>query len=280
MRKIIPSILAASLALCGLTSSIAKGQEPIAKITSTVTVTPESHLNDQERAALSIAAGRLLVHVDQARQDLSKKDTDSAKKEVARASQLAEIIKTVMPGYMIKATVKAGDKSYSDQSEVKPLLVTVMENIGEIAVLEPVRAAKRGKVETKERLAGVEVQDTKAQLDVALAIKQLAKASSALDENNADQADQMLSSIETDDVDFSAKVADMLVQPGSSKSKGSKKVAKSSAKSTTKTAKAAAVTPATAQAPAAKAAGGKPAASSATASQSSAKPAPSEASGK
>ncbi|GEM_PF-3517702 len=220
MKKLISSISAATLVV-----SCASMAWADSRIQSTVSVAPETKLTEQEQDSVRLAAARLLLHVDQARQDLKKKDVNAAQKNVTQALLLGDIIKSVMPAYKIKCDVKAGNTEYVDESEVKPLLVTLEEDLGEIAVLEPVRAAKRvahqKAAKPQERLTDIELAEARAQLDVNLAISQLNEAKAALAANNIETADQALNSVLTD-VDFQYAVADLPVgQPESAHKTGS-----------------------------------------------------------
>lgn len=199
MKKLFGSMLSLAL-LCANTSAAMA----IPAITTTIDVTPESTLTDQEQESLSIAAGRLLIHVDQARQDLKSKKAMDAKKEIEKAITLGEIIKSVLPTYTVKTEVKSSNHDYVDQSKVKPLLVTIVDQFSEWSLLEPVRVAKRtGHDQTPAQTtpADVLLQESRAQLDVGMALTALQQAQTALEQNKTETADIALRKLETD-IDF------------------------------------------------------------------------------
>lgn len=180
------------------------------RITTTIDVKPDSTLTDQEKESVSVAACRLLIHVDQARQLLQTKDIAGAKEQIQKAIDLGEIIKAVMPDYTVKTEVKAGNREYIDESKLKPLLVTIADQLSEIAVFEPIKAAKRTtttKTPSSRPIEDVIYGASTAQLNVALALPSLKQAQDALAENKPEVTDKFLNDVQSD-VDFESVVVD------------------------------------------------------------------------
>jgi valyl-tRNA synthetase len=204
MKKIITTLL--PLAVIASTSTAFAAP----RITTTIDIKPESTLTAQEKESVSVAACRLLIHVDQARQLLKSKDFAGAKEQIQKAIDLAEIIKSVMPDYSVKTEVKTGTREYTDESKIKPLIVTIADEISEVAVLEPVKAAKRTgttKTTSSRSVEDVIFGESSARLNVALTLPALTQAKDALAENKPEVTDKFLSDVQTD-VDFESVVVD------------------------------------------------------------------------
>jgi len=112
------------------------------RVTADVTATPAWQLTDDESRAVSIAAGRLLVHVGRARQAIAKSDKAEALKDVEKGLTLIQIIKKAQPAYTVKSSVKAGDLSYEDEQTVKPATVSIFDELDFISLEEPIRISK------------------------------------------------------------------------------------------------------------------------------------------
>ena len=208
-RMSIVLVSCLTLLILGTTPAIA-----IKRITSNVDVTPMEKLTSEELESVSFSAGRLLVHVDRAREAIAKKDSSTAKQNIEDAKKLGEIIKFVLPKFQVKTTIKAGDMEYNNESKVQPSLVTLHEELDTIAILKPVRDAKQieerkaAALEERPVAADIKMKESRAQLDVDLAMSGLEIASEALAENNFKKADIALAGIQTG-VLFEYFVADL-----------------------------------------------------------------------
>lgn len=204
-------IVASFLALYSLGTTPATA---VPRITSDVNVTPITKLTPQELESVSFSAGRLLIHVNRAREAINAKDSTLAKGNINQAMKLGEIIKSVLPRYQVRTTVKAGELEYSNESKVQPPLVTLHEELDTVAILKPVRAAKQveerkaAAVEDRPVAADIKMKESRAQLDVDLAMGGLKLASRALDDNDFRKADAALARIQTG-VLFEYFVADL-----------------------------------------------------------------------
>jgi len=123
---------------------------------------------------MSIAAGRLLVHIDRARQATEKKDKQEVLAQINKGQTLVNIIEKAEPDYTIKTTIKDGDLVYEDESKVKPAFVSIYSELDQISLEGPIAAAKR-EAAKGANLTGapvikdVSLFDTQIKLDVALA---------------------------------------------------------------------------------------------------------------
>jgi cellobiose-specific phosphotransferase system component IIA len=176
-------------------------------ITSDVKVTPQRQLSDAENRALSQAASRILVHVNQARKEIKKNELNAANDQVAKALTLVKIIENAAPTYEVAATIKSGDTTYVDKRMVEQLVVPIFTELEEVESILP--GIKQAKLEaaSKTSAPSPNVVDmalvfTKASLDVGEAKLDLQKAAEALNEKNADVANQRLADIQNKAVSF------------------------------------------------------------------------------
>ncbi len=190
------------------------------RITSKVNISPEVKLTDQEKESISLSAGQILIHVDKARQALKIKDVSRAKEQVEKGLTLANIIKTALPTFDVETQVTAGKLRYEDKDQVQPSLVTLHEELNAVALLEPVRTSKKeadqAEATSQHRpvAANVEMRESRAQLDINLALAGLEKAKQALAEDKLGEADQALAIIQTGVV-FEYIVADLPLERAS-----------------------------------------------------------------
>jgi len=190
------------------------------RITSKVNISPEVKLTDQEKESISLSAGQILIHVNKARQALKTKEMGRAKEQVEKALTLANIIKTALPTFDVETEVTAGKLHYEDNDKLQPSLVTLHEELNAVALLEPVRISKKeadqAEAASQHRpvAANVEVRESRAQLDINLALAGLGKAKQALADNKADEADRALAIIQTGVV-FEYIVADLPLERAS-----------------------------------------------------------------
>lgn len=173
------------------------------RIQSTVSSEPHVKLTAEERRDISLAGGRILKHVDQARQAIKGKKKGDALSQIDKALTLVQIAERTIPRYTVKTTIKAGELNYEDTDEVQPLRVPIYDEIDQVSVLGPVEQAKRQEAEKAQRAGApivheVRLEHTRAELDLAHAKAELQDAKKALEEEHWDVADTALASIQTD----------------------------------------------------------------------------------
>jgi hypothetical protein len=190
------------------------------RITSKINISPEVKLTDQEKESISLSAGQILIHVNKAREALKVKDINRAKEQVEKGLTLTNIIKAAMPTFDVETQVTAGKLHYEDKDKVKPSLVTLHEELNAVALLESVRTSKKeaeqveAGIQHRPVAANVEMRESRAQLDINLALAGLEKAKQALADNKIDQADHALAIIQTG-VLFEYIVADLPLERAS-----------------------------------------------------------------
>lgn len=211
-RVVISSVL--TLALLGFALA-----EP--RITEEGSVTPSHALTDAEAKSVSHAAGRLLWHVNMARQELNQvitsessedpaeayasldvaKTTEEAGRHVTQALTLSRIIKNTLPVYNFKTTITAGEETYSEEQQLQPMFVPIYSELDVIDVLRPVIAAKYEAAGATAAGAPATLFDTRlaytrAMLDVDAAMRYLAAADTNIKAANFAQAGRDLSLIQ------------------------------------------------------------------------------------
>ncbi len=171
------------------------------RIESKVTVEPKEKLTASEKASLSRAAGRILLHVDDARKAIKDQENEDALSHIEKGAILVRIIEESSPDYEVKATIKSGGLTYEDIRKHRQLFVPVYEELDEVSALGPVIAAKKEQA-GKSQFSVPVVQDvrlryTRAELNIALAKLGLEQAKKALDADHTEKADDLLAAIQT-----------------------------------------------------------------------------------
>lgn len=226
----VSTLLVATLASAAPEQSnqAAQQQEPRARLGSEETnaerkihldtrVTPTSRATAEDRRALSFAAGRILVHVDRARDALKQNNRQAATEQLNRALTLVDIINRTAPEYRVETTMRAGDLEYRDDSTVKPLLLPIYTELERVSVLGPVIRAKNesGDEFTADQASAankkgsgtsmsqmmpivedVAIGATSVELDVDLAAKHLRVAKEHLDANRLREANAAMRAVQ------------------------------------------------------------------------------------
>jgi YfdX protein len=166
------------------------------KVTSWSNVTAESTLTAKEQKEVSRAASRMLKHIYQARQAVAKKDKRKALRNVKQALQLSRIIKHVMPKYSIHTKMKSGKLVYDNQETVQPLRVTLFEELDQVDILEPIRAARRSKrtrsATSDDVVVAADLAYSRVRIDVGAVTAELWKTKYYLERAKWDRADKGL----------------------------------------------------------------------------------------
>ncbi len=183
--------------MCLLGSAPALGAKtaPEPRIQAKVEVEAVRPMNAEERRAVYIAAGRVLRHVDLAREALAKESAKAARRQVEQALLLTDIIRQALPVYDVKAQISAGELRYQDEDRVQDSIVPIFEELNRAAVLAPVEAA-RAKHTAGAAVTDVDLVHTRAELDIDVARGHLDAAREALKRKDLDAADAALAAIQ------------------------------------------------------------------------------------
>jgi len=229
-----------ALATMFVTSSVmaveSNPKEAVAKISSEVGIQfPKRTLTAQEQRSISLAASRILKHVDSARQAILRKNTKTAEQNVAKAQKLVWIIDRTEPATVVKTEIQSGDETYKDVDHVRPAWITLSDEVNLVDVITPIVSAKAeskgntpqalpsGKIQSSENPAtaaapevaysGVEL--SAVQFNLNLARGKLERAAQDLKAGEAEDADAALATIQADGVLFSTASADLPLQRAS-----------------------------------------------------------------
>lgn len=179
------------------------------RITSTIDAMPTSKLTPEESQAVSVAAGRILKHVDEARVALEEFNKKAALEDIEKGLTLVQIIEHAVPPIKVKADIQSGDISYHHEEEVHQAIIPIFQELDQVDVVGPAVRAKQEKGQTSGEkgtgpsavtYAGTEF--TSLDLDLALAKRNLGRAKKAVMDNKLDQADSALLDIQTRGVLF------------------------------------------------------------------------------
>ena len=171
------------------------------RISAGVKVVPENRLSSEEKYAVSLAAGRILRHINEARSDLRYSKTNESSHNVALAWKLIRIIENAAPSSKVTSIIKSGDLTYQDQETVKQLIIPVYPELDETnSVLLPIKRAKQEAAgrfaESSGSLSDYQAQCTSVMLDVQDAKYYLETADAALKKKDAAAADKALNTIQ------------------------------------------------------------------------------------
>jgi YfdX protein len=199
-----------------------QGPQQQTRITADVQVTSQGQLSEEERRALSLAAGRLLKHVHQARQATNQQQKQQAMGHIDKALTLVQIIESAVPTYQVTARIESGNMAYEEKEQVKQLMVPIYAELEKVTLMVPLMAAKQeaakngatthGSVSGKQSqqssaeqpsrtamtpvVAGVEAHHTHIMLDVGAAEEHLQAAKQALNNNKYEVTDGALAAVQ------------------------------------------------------------------------------------
>ena len=190
------------------------------RISAYTDIKPVATLTAGESQALSLAAGRILLHTDKARLAIVKKNKKAALDEINQGLALVEVIENALPKYKVTTKIEAGDASYSSEEAVSKRFVTVFDEQYVEDVIAPVVLAKKaahgsaksgqGKHAVKKAMKSApaaveefsEWRRSTMRLNVVLAGDALELAKAELGKDKNDNADSALLLIQSTGVTF------------------------------------------------------------------------------
>ena len=140
--------------------------------------------------------------MNQARSAIGRKDLKAAGQNVDQGLVLVRIINETVPAVKVETKIKAGELTYVDKEDSKPVIVPVYEELQRVAVMAPIEAAKKA-AQKDAAAAGVpvtvdvELVHTRTDLNVELAKLGLQAAKEALQKEDAKAADNALAAVQT-----------------------------------------------------------------------------------
>jgi hypothetical protein len=173
------------------------------RISAEVDTKPGAKLSAEESRAVSLSAAQILKHVNQARTAIGKKDLKAASQNVEQGLTLVKIINETVPPLKVETKIKAGELTYVDKEDARPVIVPVYEELQRVAIMAPVEAAKKAAQKEAAAAAGVpvavdvELVHTRTDLNVELARAGLQAAKDALQKEDAKAADGALATVQT-----------------------------------------------------------------------------------
>ncbi len=206
IKPLCGAVLAAAL----FASLPASAESDKARIIAETDIKPVATLSAQESQAMSLAAGRILLHTDDARIAIAVEDKDTALSEIEQGLTLVKLIETTIPKYKVTTTIRTGDTTYTDEEEVSKRFVQVFNEQYIQDVIAPVVQAKADSL----KHPGPEGGDVPAiadyaiwsqstmKLNIALAGDALTLAKEELQKGHFDNADVALALLQTEGVVF------------------------------------------------------------------------------
>lgn len=190
------------------------------RISAHTNTKPVATLSAQESQAVSLAAGRILLHADKARLAIAGEDKETALSEIDQGMTLVKVIQHAMPKYKVTTKIEAGDITYSADDEVSRRYVPIFDEQYIEDVIEPVVQSKKKaqnttkpegdktatKADTKQTIASLEEftmwRRSTMRLNIALAAHALDLAKKELDRNKSSNADSALAMLQSEGVTF------------------------------------------------------------------------------
>ncbi len=200
-----------------MTGAVAQASES-PRITASTDVKPVNTLSAEESQAMSLAAGRILLHTDRARQAIARKDKKAALHEIEQGLTLVKIIEGALPRYKVITEIKSGDTVYKTEEEVSNDYVPVFNEQYIEDIIVPVvqekrkshaarmkqqkHAAKKGKRHhaAMEEFSMWRLSSMK--LDIRVAADALALAKNELESDRMKAADAALAALQSEGVIF------------------------------------------------------------------------------
>lgn len=181
-----------------------------ARITAETDVKPLVTLSAQEAQAMSLAAGRILLHTDAARLSIALEDKKKALDEINQGLTLVKVVENALPKYKVTTKITTGDVIYTDEDEVSRRFVSVFNEQYIEDVIAPVVQAKskHAKANDKKSSGVPPIMDysvwrkSTMKLDVVVAADALFLAKDELEKNHFDNASIALAILQTEGVIF------------------------------------------------------------------------------
>ncbi len=179
------------------------------RITSTIDAQPTTKLTPEESQAVSMAAGRILKHVNDARVAIEEEKKKAALENVEKGLTLVQIIEQAVPPVKVKADIQAGNIKYHHEEEERQAIIPIFEELDQVELIGPATEAKReksaGSGEKRPKPSAITyagIEFTSLDLDLPLAKRNLGYAKKALNDDKLDDADSALLEIQTRGVLF------------------------------------------------------------------------------
>lgn len=210
----IKPLCAAVLAAAWLVALPLQAATDKVHITAETDIKPLVTLTAKESQAMSLAAGRILLHTDNARVAIAIKDKKTALNEIEQGLIFLKVVEKSMPKYKVTTTIKTGDVTYSDEDEVSTRFVSVFNEQFIEDVITPVMQAKTKKPKSHRHQHGHKAgrspffedysvwRQTTMKLDIVRAANTLSLAKKELEEEHFDNADQALALLQIEGVVF------------------------------------------------------------------------------
>ncbi len=213
MKPLCSAVLAAAL----LVTLPVFADADKARITAESNIKPLVTLSAQESQAMSLAAGRILVHTNNARIALAIEDKKTALNEINQGLTLVKVIVNALPKYIVTTTITTGDVTYNAEDEVSKRFVAVFNEQYVEDVIAPVAQAKAKKLKGRGHRAGKSpfiedysvLQKSTMKLNIVMAADALTLAKNELDKGHFDNADMALAMLQAEGVVFEFDVVEL-----------------------------------------------------------------------
>jgi len=188
-----------------------------ARIIAETNIQPVATLSEQESQAISLAAGRVLLHTDNARIAIAEENKETALREIGQGLTLVKVIESTIPKYKVTTTIKTGDVTYTDEEEVNKRFVQIFNEQYIQDVIAPVVQAKKNNLKHHGHKDGHSpaIEDysvwsqSSMKLNIVMASDALTLARDELKKDHFDNADVALALLQAEGVVFEYSVMEL-----------------------------------------------------------------------
>ena len=172
--------------------------------------TPHRMMSADDSYTVSLAAGRILKHVERARWAIDRNNPDQAISNVDKGLNLVKIINKIEPQYDMKTDIEAGNLKYSDTDQIGPTYVPIFSELDQtdaIAMMQNV--AQKSKKVTEPPEVEDAIHYSAVELNVPFTNRVLLETRRALTNGELDQANAALQTIQDDGIRFVEESIDL-----------------------------------------------------------------------
>lgn len=192
-----------------------------ARISAVTDVKALAILTDKEYQAVALSSGRILHHVEEARQAIADGKKADAISHVDQGLKLVRIIENAVPKRKVVTDIKSGDTQYHHEEDISQRYVDIFDEQHVEDIITPILQVRKKsdaiKAEEKkdEPSAIVPLEDfsvyqhTSMKLDMVVARRMLEAAKKDLKEDMKEDADDDLFTLQDNGIAFSSYLVEL-----------------------------------------------------------------------
>ena len=151
---------------------------------TTVERQSQGELTAEDLHQASLLTSQLLLHLNEAAQQLADSRSDSARPKIEQAESLAKVVRGLLPATIVTTTVQDshGKEVYRDVQRVQEDQIPIYERAIALEIVEPIIEAKKDEAALKGvRLADADLIHTSVVVDLAYVERKLKRAAELME---------------------------------------------------------------------------------------------------